>query len=249
MRSRLLATQGAPICVDLRVSRGGQRLEESGPLGWQAMFTGIVQSIGTVRLLRPAGSGVRLVLDAPRLRRPIADGASVCVSGACLTVVQSDSQTIEFDVIGETLNRSTLGSLKAGDRVNLETSLRVGDALDGHWVQGHVDAVASVRHIDGDHVVTLEAPADVIPYIVPKGSIAIDGVSLTVVAVFDDRFNVALIPTTLAATTLSGLRVGNRVNIETDIVARTVVTTLQRWREAQSGHGVTMEMLREQGYA
>ncbi len=190
-----------------------------------------------------------MIVDAPDLRRPLPNGASVCVSGACLTVTHSNSQSIEFDVVGETLGRSTLGSLKPGDRVNLEASLRIGDSLDGHWVQGHVDGTACVRQISGDHVVTFEASTDVIRYIVPKGSITIDGVSLTVVGVSDDRFSVALIPATLAATTLSGLRVGDRVNVETDIVTRTVVHTLHRWRESQSNQGLTMDMLREQGYA
>jgi riboflavin synthase len=213
------------------------------------MFTGIVQASGVVRSIRSAGSEVRLVLDAPGLPGPILAGASVCVSGVCLTVARSDAQTIEFDVVAETLSRSTLSSLKPGDRVNLERSLRAADHLDGHIVQGHVDGTAIVSRISSDHTVTFETTDDLSPYIIPKGSIAVDGVSLTIAGVSGGQFSVALIPTTLSETTLGNLRVGHRVNIETDILARTVVTTLQRWREGPSGHEITMDLLRQQGYA
>lgn len=215
----------------------------------KTMFTGIVQATGIVRSARSTGNEVRLVLDAPGLARPIPTGGSVCVSGVCLTVTRWDAQTIEFDVVAETLSRSTLGKLKPGNRVNLERSLRPGDGLDGHIVQGHVDGTATVARISSDHTVTFETTDDLSPYIIPKGSIAIDGVSLTIVGVSGTEFSVALIPTTLADTTLGNLRVGDRVNIETDILARTVVTTLQRWREGPSGHGITMDLLRQQGYA
>ncbi len=213
------------------------------------MFTGIVQASGVVRSIRSTGSGVRLVLDAPGLPGPILAGASVCVSGVCLTVARSDAQTIEFDVVAETLSRSTLSSLKPGDRVNLERSLRAADHLDGHIVQGHVDGTAIVSRISSDHTVTFETTDDLSRYIIPKGSIAVDGVSLTIAGVSGGQFSVALVPTTLSETTLGNLRVGHRVNIETDILARTVVTTLQRWREGPSGHEITMDLLRQQGYA
>lgn len=213
------------------------------------MFTGIVQATGVVRSIRSTGSEARLVLDAPRLARPIPTGASICVSGVCLTVARCDAQIVEFDVVKETLSRSTLADLKPGDRVNLERSLRAGDGLDGHMVQGHVDGTAAVCRISSDHMVTLETADTLSPYLIPKGSIAIDGVSLTIAAVSGRQFTVALIPTTLAETTLASLRLGDRVNIETDLVARTIVTTLQRWRDGNSGHGITMEMLRQQGYA
>ncbi|MDM8007051.1 MAG: riboflavin synthase [Phycisphaerae bacterium] len=213
------------------------------------MFTGIVQASGVVRSIRSTGSEVRLVLDAPGLPGPILAGASVCVSGVCLTVARSDAQTIEFDVVAETLSRSTLSSLKPGDRVNLERSLRAADHLDGHIVQGHVDGTAIVSRISSDHTVTFETTDDLSRYIIPKGSIAVDGVSLTIAGVSGGQFSVALVPTTLSETTLGNLRVGHRVNIETDILARTVVTTLQRWREGPSGHEITMDLLRQQGYA
>jgi riboflavin synthase len=213
------------------------------------MFTGIVQATGMVRSLQPTGNGARLLVDAPDLPRPIADGASICVSGVCLTVIRSDAGSIEFDVVGESLSRSTLGSLAPGSRVNLERSLRAGDGLDGHMVQGHVDGTARIRHIDRSHMVRFAADDSLMPYIIPKGSIAIEGVSLTIADVADGSFRVALIPTTLAATTLGSLRVGDRVNIETDILARTIVSTLERWRAASQSGGITMDLLREQGYA
>lgn len=215
------------------------------------MFTGIVQSMGIVRAIRRGSGGARLALEAPDLPRPIADGASICVSGVCLTVTESDPSLLSFDVVQETLSRSTLGELAVGDRVNLEPSLRVGDGLDGHLVQGHVDGTARVKEVrrgDDGHRMTFLADPDLMAYVIPKGSVAIDGVSLTIAATGDDTFDVALIPTTLGRTTLGARRAGDRVNVETDIIARTVVTTLQRWRTAPEAGGLTMEMLRENGW-
>ena len=218
------------------------------------MFTGIVHCMGLVGSLRPDVSAARLEVDAPELSRPVPDGASVCVSGVCLTVTHSDPRTLTFDVIPETLGHSTLGKLSHGDRVNLERSLRAGDNLDGHVVQGHVDGVARVTRVtDGPegHVIAFEPPPELMPYIIPKGSIAIDGVSLTIAEVSGKGFSVALIPTTLGLTTLAAAGVGSRVNIETDILARTVVTTMQRWG-AHVGNaapaGFTIESLRENGW-
>ncbi|HSW44671.1 MAG TPA: riboflavin synthase [Phycisphaerae bacterium] len=215
------------------------------------MFTGIIQAVGVVRSVRPQPAGARLEVEAPSLSRPISDGASVCVNGACLTVVRSDAVGIGFDVVPETLSRSTLGKLKTGDRVNLELSLRADGRLDGHIVQGHVDGKARVRRIErsGDgRVWTFAAGAELMPFIIPKGSVAVDGVSLTIARVEGDTFNVALIPTTLEQTTLGALRVGDEVNIETDIIARTVVTALRRIRGGQEPGGLTVELLREQGW-
>lgn len=215
------------------------------------MFTGIVQTTGVVRSIQRGSDGIRLVVDAPDLTRPIPDGASTCVSGVCLTVAHSDAVRIAFDVVPETLARSTLGAWSPGRRVNLEPSLRAGDPMDGHIVQGHVDGTARVSAISGGEggLWTFTTDSALMPFVIPKGSIAIDGVSLTIAEVDEMTFGVALIPTTLAATTLGELGVGDEVNVETDIVARTIVTTLQRWREAPAGQGVTMEMLREHGFA
>lgn len=221
-------------------------------MGDFVMFTGIVQSTGTVRTIQHGSHGIRLNIDAPDLPRPIHHGSSVCVNGVCLTVTHSDARAITFDVIPETLSRSTLRDWRPGRRVNLEPSLRAGDAMDGHVVQGHVDGrarVAEVTRERGGQVWTFQAGDDFMPFVIPKGSIAIDGVSLTIADVTVDRFSVALIPTTLELTTLGDLVVGDEVNIETDIVARTIVTTLQRWRGGSHEPGLTVEMLREQGFA
>jgi len=215
------------------------------------MFTGIVQTLGVVRSLSRRPDRARLVVDAPGLARPLDFGASVCVSGACLTVVSSDDSRVEFDVVPETLARTTLGGLAPGGRVNLERSLRAGDPMDGHVVQGHVDGigrVVQVRTGDEGYVVTFSADESYLPFIIPKGSIAIDGVSLTLAAVEADAFSIALIPTTLEGTTLGSLRVGDRVNVETDILARTIVTTMRRWQAAAAAPHLTVDMLRENGW-
>jgi len=215
------------------------------------MFTGIIQAVGVVRSMRPRPAGARLEVDAPDIERPIPDGASICVSGVCLTVVASDSTTLLFDVVPETLSRSTLGALHAGRRVNLEPSLRADGRLDGHIVQGHVDGQARVRRIErsaGGRVWTFTAADDLMPFIIPAGSIAVDGVSLTVAKVEGSTFSVALIPVTLERTTLGELRVGDAVNIETDIIARTVVAGLRRMSSQGTAGPLTVDMLHEQGW-
>ena len=219
------------------------------------MFTGIIQAVGTVRSLQRRSAGVRLVVDAPDLSRPIPLGASICVSGVCLTVIACHESCVEFDVVSETLSRGTFGGLSVGDRVNLERSLRIGDGLEGHIVQGHVDGVASVgriRRSDSEHVVTFNTEHNLMEYMIPKGSVAIDGVSLTIAVVTTGGFDVALIPTTLGWTTLGSLRVGQKVNIETDILVRTIITTMRRWRDssvpAEPGVAITLENLRENGW-
>jgi riboflavin synthase len=215
------------------------------------MFTGIVQAVGVVRSIQQGSAAARLALDAPQLTRPIPPGCSIAVAGVCLTVAAADETRVEFDVIPETLSRSTLGGLKAGARVNLERSLRAGDPLDGHVVQGHVDGIARVGAIstgDDGHVVSLIAKGQLMPFIIPKGSVAIDGVSLTIAGVGTDAFSVALIPTTLAATTLGRLKAGDCVNVETDILARAIVTTMRRLTGTSEHPGLTIESLRENGW-
>lgn len=215
------------------------------------MFTGIVQTVGVMRSIRQGSTATRLALDAPGLIRPIPLGSSIAVNGVCLTVAACDQTRVEFDVVPETLARSTLGTLTAGAPVNLERALRAGDPLDGHMVQGHVDGIArvhSVRTGDGGHVVAFRLDDELMSFVIPKGSIAIDGVSLTIASVEADTFSVALIPTTLALTTLGRLKPGDRVNIETDILARTIVTTLRRWQDRRETSGLTVESLKENGW-
>jgi riboflavin synthase len=185
------------------------------------MFTGIVRELGTVE----AFDGSRLVVAASETSASAAVGDSVAVAGVCLTVVEAAEGRLAFDVVPETLSRSALGSLEPGDTLNLEPSLRVGDALGGHVVQGHVDAVGQVRSVtpDGDGLrVWIDAPETVVRYCIEKGSVAVDGVSLTVAALDDDGFEVALIPHTLAVTTLGSLEPGDEVNLEADVLGKVV---------------------------
>lgn len=213
------------------------------------MFTGIIERTGVVAEVRRKAGGRRLRVDAGEIADACQLGDSIAVSGVCLTVAHIAPPLLDFDVITETLKRSTLGSRSPGDTVNLERSLRVGDRIDGHFVQGHVDGTAEVVRIEASakaHVIWFHTPAALHSYVVPKGSIAIDGVSLTIADVRDDAFSVALIPTTLDRTTLGALRTGGRVNIESDILARTVVHHLAA-REASGG--LSLAALREAGFA
>jgi riboflavin synthase len=185
------------------------------------MFTGIVRELGTVE----AFDGSRLVVLANDTSAAAAVGDSVAVAGVCLTVVEAAEGRLAFDVVPETLSRSALGGLEPGDTLNLEPSLRVGDALGGHVVQGHVDALGQVRSVtpEGDGLrVWIDAPETVVRYCIEKGSVAVDGVSLTVAALDDDGFEVALIPHTLAVTTLGSLEPGDAVNLEADLLGKVV---------------------------
>jgi riboflavin synthase len=188
------------------------------------MFTGLVREIGTIA----AFDGSRLVLYAPETATGAAVGDSVSVAGVCLTVVDAGDGRLAFDVVPETLARTALGGLEPGTRVNLEPALRVGDPLGGHVVQGHVDAVGRVRStlalpsLPESRRVWVDVPESVLRYCLEKGSIAVDGVSLTVAALDDEGFEVALIPHTLEVTTLGGLEAGDEVNLEADVLAKVV---------------------------
>jgi riboflavin synthase len=188
------------------------------------MFTGLVEALGVVGELTADGAGRVLTLSAP-FAAQLALGESVAVNGTCLTVVARDDKTCRFEVGPETLLRTNLGELRVGDRVNLERSLRVGDRLGGHWVQGHIDGVGRIerRVPDGPWLgVWFSCPAELAAQMVPKGSVAVDGVSLTLVEVTAGGFSVALIPHTVDHTTLGFKRPGDAVNLETDILAKYV---------------------------
>lgn len=194
------------------------------------MFSGIVVEQGKVHKARGRGV-VTLEIDAPEIARELKTGDSVAVNGVCLTAVRSTRKRFSVEVMQETLVRSTLASLQRGSSVNLELALRLSDRLGGHIVQGHVDGVAQVTRIEDDagaKRVWLSASEDVLAYLVTKGSVTLDGVSLTVVEVGRTTFQVALIPHTLAATTLGSLTVGTRLNIEVDILARFVERLMDR---------------------
>ena len=188
------------------------------------------------------------IVDAGSVAEGAAGGASVAINGVCLTVTAANGTSLDFDVITETLNRTNLGRLARGDQVNLERSLRPDSRLDGHFVQGHVDGTALVtrRQVsDREWVLWLRPDEAVRPCIIRKGSVAIDGISLTVAAVESEEFSVAIIPTTLKLTTLESRRVGDRVNVESDIIARTIIHHL---RSMSSAGGLTRDTLREHGY-
>ncbi|HET7843131.1 MAG TPA: riboflavin synthase [Xanthomonadales bacterium] len=187
------------------------------------MFTGLVQGTGMVRGAEFRGGDLRLVVEAAVLAPPPALGDSIAVNGVCLTVVEMEGARLAFDLSRETLDRTTLGSLRERDHVNLEPALRVGDALGGHMVSGHVDGVATVASIEPDARAQrwrFAMPAALMRFVAPKGSICLDGVSLTVNGVDATGFDVAFIPHTLAVTTFGARRVGDRVNVEVDLVAR-----------------------------
>jgi riboflavin synthase len=188
------------------------------------VFSGIVGSVGAVLSLKKSGGGLRLTIghtfSGPAEIEP---GASVAVSGVCLTVERSEAGQFEATAVEETLSKTTLGALAAGDRVNLERALRVGDELGGHWVQGHVDAVGGVVSVErsgGDVRVSVEAPIPVRRFIAAKGAVSLDGMSLTIAKWADPIFTVALVPYTVANTIASGYKPGTRVNLEADLIAR-----------------------------
>ncbi|RIK85857.1 MAG: riboflavin synthase [Planctomycetota bacterium] len=196
------------------------------------MFTGLVESLAPVRRLISEGPGARLVIAEERIAARTHVGDSIAINGCCLTAVQVEGAEMSFEAGPETLARTNLGRLNAGDAVNLETSLKLGDSLGGHLVTGHIDAVGRVarRDVDGPWcTMWFSAPTELTRQMASKGSIAVDGVSLTLVAVENDRFSVALIPHTLQATTLGRRRPGDEVNLETDVLAKYVERQLS-WR-------------------
>lgn len=195
------------------------------------MFTGIIEAVGRVVAVEPAGELARLRIEAPRVAEGMALGASVAVNGACLTVVEAAAGELVFEAVRETLDRTSLGDLQVGSHVNLERALRADGRLDGHLVQGHVDGTGRVRALErrGDDVrLVVDCGRELAQQLVPKGSVAIDGVSLTVVQVSDAGFDVALIPHTLAETNLGDRSAGERVNLEADVLGKYVLRYLER---------------------
>lgn len=203
------------------------------------MFTGLVQALGTVQNVDDARNGRRLRIAEPQIASQLSVGESVAVNGACLTVVARAAETFDFEVGPETLAKTVLGQLTEGDRVNLERALRVGEALGGHFVTGHVDCVGTIREatITGDWLtMTFGFPPEYGELLVPKGSIAVDGVSLTVVDVGEDQFHVMLIPHTRDQTTLGFKRPGAAVNLEFDLLAKHIQKLfLSRSRTSRNG--------------
>lgn len=196
------------------------------------MFTGLVQSLAIVQAIERVGPGMRLNIADREIASRSEIGASIAINGCCLTVVKIGDESISFDAGEETLSRTNLGELVSGNFVNLETSLKLGDDLGGHLVTGHIDTVGTVDERQGDEEwskIWFRVPTELTRQMASKGSVAVDGVSLTLVDVERDRFSVALIPHTLRVTTLGARHVGDRVNIETDILAKYVERQLV-WR-------------------
>ncbi len=199
------------------------------------MFTGIIRERGRVAAVERGDGAIRLRLEAPQTAGRVAVGDSVAVNGVCLTAVAVEGGALAFDAVPETIRRSSLGRLETGAEVNVEPALRVGEALGGHYVQGHVDGVGEVRSVvaEGDDVVVwVDAPPELLRYLVEKGSVTVEGVSLTVAGVDDGGFAVALIPHTLAETTLDALAAGDPVNLEVDVLAKYVERLLPGLRSS-----------------
>jgi riboflavin synthase len=215
-----------------------------------SVFTGLVKAVGTVHGARRTTSGMQLAVALGPLATSSVQGDSISVSGVCLTVAAIEGERATFDVVVETVNRSTLAELQAGGRVNLEPALRVGEALGGHFVSGHVDGTCQLARLmpvgDGVELV-FTAGGEILADIVPKGSVAVDGISLTVAGIGDGAFRVAVIPHTLRETTLGDLRPGMRANVETDMLVKAVRAMLGAGTAGESA--LSEDFLRRHGYA
>lgn len=194
------------------------------------MFTGIIEEVGTIVQIAPQGDSAVIAVHAPLAAADAKPGDSISVNGVCLTVTALAAEEFTADVMAQTLKMSALGELEIGDRVNLERAMRADSRFGGHIVQGHVDAVAEcLCRTVGEHweVLRFSLPEEIARYLIPQGSITVNGVSLTVSSLGDGWFEVSLIPTTLSATTLGGIGIGDRVNLESDVLARHVERLLQ----------------------
>lgn len=215
------------------------------------MFTGLVAELGTVQRLDRQGESYHLTVSAVKVMQNLKIGDSVAVNGACLTVVDMHDSVFTADVMPETVRLTNIGSLHAGDKVNLERTLRLCDGLDGHIVSGHVEGLGTIisRRPEGiANVVEIVAKARLLRYILPKGSIAIDGISLTVTAVTDSSFSVAIIPHTAKETTLGFKGVGDKVNLETDIIGKYVERLLNTGAYGKSEKQLDKNILLENGF-
>jgi len=214
------------------------------------MFTGIIQHVGGVRAVARRSDARTLTIDSGHLAGQVAVGDSVCVDGTCLTATDVQPPNVRFDVGAETLRLTTLGQAREGIAVNLEPALRVGDRLGGHFVSGHVDGLGTVQRLaelPGEVRLVVEVPPTLTDQMVMKGSVAVDGVSLTIAALARGVFEVSLIPHTLAQTTLMHRKPGDRVNVECDLIGRWVRRLLARDAPADSGD-LTIRELEEQGF-
>jgi riboflavin synthase len=215
------------------------------------MFTGLIEEVGRVLKVERSGLSARLTIAAGFSPDEIGIGDSIAVNGACLTVVEKGGGAFTFDASPETISRTAFRNLKSGSPVNLERALRLSDRLDGHIVSGHVDCVAVIterREVSGNTLFTFRIPREFARFLAEKGSVAVDGISLTVNAVTEDTFSVNIIPLTLSRTTLGDRKVGDEVNIETDLLCK-YVERLLKFREAKdAAGGLSLELLAEKGF-
>lgn len=215
------------------------------------MFTGIIEGIGTITNASAQGKGKRLAIEADFTPSGTKIGDSIAVNGACLTVIALEKQTFCVDVSPETLSRTTIGYLGKGDRVNLERALRISDRLDGHLVSGHVDGIASIArktNFGNWIVIAFSAPESVTRHMIEKGSVAIDGISLTINSCEASRFEVGIIPHTAKITTIGLKSVGDRVNIETDMIGKYVEKFLKPVQPSAEKTGLDMNFLAKTGF-
>ena len=219
------------------------------------MFTGIIEGLGTVRGIQPSGEGCKLTVDADFVLSETRLGDSIAVNGACLTAVALNDRNFTVDVSPETMSRTTFGRIRVGDRVNLERALRLSDRLDGHLVSGHIDGMGALadRKVRSNAILlTFRASRALTRYMIPKGSVAVDGVSLTINAVTDDGFGVSIIPHTARLTTVGMKAVGDPVNIETDMIGKYVERFVDPGKTARPekpvGDGLDIQFLAKHGF-
>ena len=215
------------------------------------MFTGIVEEVGTVRTVQRTGTYSFIEIQAKKVLEDVHLGDSIAVNGVCLTVTSFTSDSFRADVMNETLSRSSLGTLKNGSPVDLERAMAAGGRFGGHIVSGHIDGTGTITDIKKDgiaHWYTVSAPAEILRYIVEKGSIAIDGISLTVAKVTETSFSVSIIPHTAAETVLSYKKPGDIVNLENDIIGKYIEKLMQPAPAEKTESGITMEFLAKNGF-
>jgi riboflavin synthase len=219
------------------------------------MFTGIIEGLGTIREIRPEGQGKRMTVDADFLLERTRIGDSICVSGACLTVVLIDNKRFTADVSPETLEKTTFKHARIGDRVNLERALRFSDRIDGHLVSGHIDGTGTVmlnQNMGNAIIVSFKVPEFISNYMIQKGSVAVDGISLTVNHCGKESFDVSIIPHTAKLTTIGFKKAGDLVNIETDMIGKYVERFVGGKRRDEkkkgTGNSLDMEFLAKSGF-
>ncbi|MBN2597579.1 MAG: riboflavin synthase [Marinifilaceae bacterium] len=219
------------------------------------MFTGLIEEIGSIKSIQSGGKSIRLTVSARKIMDDVKQGDSIATNGICLTVVSFNSTGFSADVMPETMSRTNFGLLGAGSRVNLERALRVGDRMGGHMVSGHIDGLGEVvgREQDDNAIwVSIAAPGNILKYIVEKGSVAIDGISLTVAYVDEKIFKVSIIPLTQEDTTLTSKKKGEKVNLECDMTAK-YIEKFMLHRDEESAQveksDISMNFLKENGFA